>query len=207
MVKDILVCLEGSPSSQRATEVGIRVGRDLEAALVGLAIVDEPNIRASEAVGIGGASFKQQRDEALLADAHQRAQEWLDAFVARCRDAGVSVRTLELTGRPGPVILEEMQRHDLTLLGRHANFRFETEEQDLQTRDHVLRRAGKPVVIVPEDVVEAGPAVLVAYDQSPAADRALRSFAASGLARGRAVHVASVADDAAIAWDIAVRGC
>jgi nucleotide-binding universal stress UspA family protein len=207
MVKDILVCLEGSSSSRRAIEVAIGLALRLPATLVGLAIVDEPDIRAGQATGIGGAAFKQQRDEVLLKDAHERAQEWIDAFAARCAEASVAAHTLELRGRPADMIVEELQRHDLTVLGRHVNFRFETAEQDSVTRDQVLKRAQKPVLVVPEVRVETGPAVLVAYDESPAAERVLRSFAQSGIARDRPVHVASVDDNGAIAWETATRGC
>src|SRR5690242_10234298 len=114
MVKDILVCLEGSSSSRRAIEVAIGLARTLPATLVGLAIVDEPDIRAGQATGIGGTAFKQQRDEVLLKDAQERAQEWIDAFAARCAEASVAAHTLELRGRPADMIVEELQRHDLT---------------------------------------------------------------------------------------------
>ena len=206
MLSDILVCLEGSASGLRAAELAIEVGRDLAANLVGLAIVDEPDIRAWELTGIGGASYKRQRDDALLGEAQALAQERLDAFAARCWAAGVRMRALELRGRPAKTILEEIQRHDLTLLGRDANFRFETEDEDKKTRDTILRHAGKPLIVVPDDPLPAGTAVLVAYDGSTAARRALIRFAGSGLARGRQVHVAAVDDDGATAWATATRG-
>jgi nucleotide-binding universal stress UspA family protein len=44
---------------------------------------------------------------------------------------------------------------------------------------------------------------VVAYDGSNAAKRAIASFAASGLAASRDVHVATVGDDGAIAWEVA----
>jgi nucleotide-binding universal stress UspA family protein len=207
MVKNILVCLEGSASSERTAAVAIEIGKALNATLVGLAIVDEPDIRAGAATGIGGASYKKDRDEALLKDAHEHAQGWIDAFARQCGAAGVSARVLELRGRPEDTILEEMQQHDLTLLGRHVNFRFETDAQDRKTRDTVLQRAGKPVLVVPENPREAGPTVLAAFDGSSAAKRALRSFAESGLARDRAVQVTTVGDDGASAWEMAARGC
>jgi nucleotide-binding universal stress UspA family protein len=206
MLKDILVCLEGSASGLRAAEVAIEVGQALTANLVGLAIVDEPDIRAWEPTGIGGASYKRQRDDALLAEAQVRAQEWLAGFEARCAAAGVPMRALELRGRPAETILEEIQRHDLTLLGRDANFRFETEDDDKKTRDTILRRAGRPLMVVPEGERPTGTAVLVAYDGSTAARRALVGFAESGLAVGRGVHVAAVDDDGATAWEAATRG-
>jgi len=50
-----------------------------------------------------------------------------------------------------------------------------------------------------------GATVLVAYDGGAAATRALTSFAASGLAESRKVHVATVADDGEKAWELAER--
>ena len=207
MVKEILVCLEGSKSGSRAVDVAIDFGRELDAAIVGLAIVDEPDIRAGTPTPIGGASFKAQRDEALVEDAHKRAKEWIDQFTLRCRAAEVLGLGTEVNGRPAATILREARRRDLTILGRQANFRFETDDDDWRTRDAVLRGAGKPVVIVPEERVAAGPAVLVAYDGTAAASRAMQSFAQSGLSEARQVHVLSVGDEGARAWELAERGC
>ncbi|HEU4733330.1 MAG TPA: universal stress protein [Kofleriaceae bacterium] len=212
---DILVCLEGSPSTERAIEVAFAIALELRhadpaaqpATLVGLAIVDEPDIVAGAATSIGGASFRKDRDAALLDDARARARGWLDALVARGRAAGVTVRALELAGRPAELILAEAPRHDLIVLGRDVNFRFETQDRDRYTRDRVLRRAGRPILVVPEPLAITGTAAMVCYDGSPAATRALHSFAGSGLARGRQVHVATVHDDGATAFEIAARGC
>lgn len=205
---EILVCLEGSPSTARAVDVAIDLARSLPAGLVGLAIVDEPDIVAGSPTSIGGASYRHDRDAALLDDAHRHARAWLADFVARGRDAGVAVRTLAITGRPAEMILAETSRHDLTLLGRDANFRFETQDHDRYTRDRILRRAGKPVIVVPEQhAITSSAAVMIAYDGSPAATRALRSFADLRLARRREIHVVSVDDDGARAFETASRGC
>ena len=204
---DILICLEGSGSSTSAVALALALAGVIRASVVGLAIVDEPDIVAGAVTSIGGASYRKDRDAALLADAHARAREWLDGFVARARAAGVAARTLELAGRPAEMIVEEMQQHDVLLFGRDVNFRFETQEHDSYTRDRILRRAGKPIIIVPEHPVSAGSAVMIAYDGSSAALRALRAFADSGLARDRQIHVATVNDDGADAFEIASRGC
>lgn len=206
MLKTILVCLEASPSSEASTGVAIEIARSCEARLAGLAIIDEPDIRAGAATGIGGASFKHERDEALLADARRYADAWVAAFEKRCEEAGVTARGLEVVGRPADSILEEMESHDLTVMGRDANFRFETEKDDLQTRDAILHKATRPVLLIPEGAdAKLGSRVLVAYDGSYAAKRALTSFAASGLAKDREVHVATVDDNGARAWEMASR--
>jgi nucleotide-binding universal stress UspA family protein len=207
MINDILVCLEGSPSSEAATRFAIELARERRATLVGMAIIDEPDIRAGAAAGIGGSSFKHERDKILLAKARAHAEDWLGLFQRRCRSEDVPASTLEIVGRPAEMILGEMERHDVTVMGRDANFRFETESEDSATRNKILRHANHPIFLVPESVTEVpaniGQTVLVAYDGSGAAEHALMSFAKSGLAESREVHVATVGDDGERAWDIA----
>jgi nucleotide-binding universal stress UspA family protein len=223
LIDEVLVCLEGSASSDAATRVALGIAGALQARLVGLVIVDEPDIRAGTATSIGGASFKHERDETLVSDARERAADWLALFERRCRGAGVEARVLEVVGPPARSIVAEMERRDLTIMGRDANFRFETARDDHKTREAILHGATRPVLLVPEaapdpnepvddltgaSLIEGrglGKVVLVAYDGSPAAKRALASFAASGLARGREVHVATVDDNGATAWEMAAK--
>ena len=196
----------GSASSDSATRIAIHIARGRGANLVGLAIVDEPDIRAGAATGFGGSSFKHERDEALLADAHKQAADWLALFERRCRDAKVPAQALEIVGRPAASILAETEKRDLTVIGRDANFRFETDEDDQQTQEAILHRAARPVLLVPETAsAELGKTVVIAYDGSGAAKRAIASFAASGLAESRVVHVATVDDNGAEAWEMANR--
>jgi len=207
MIKEALVCLESSPSSEAATRLATAIASESNARLVGLAIVDEPDIRAGTATGFGGSSFKHERDEALVADARARAADCLALFERRCREAKVSAATLEIVGRPAASILTEMETRDLTIIGRDANFRFETESDDTATREAILHHAKGPVLIVPESAEgPLGDKVVVAYDGSGAAKRAIASFAATGLARSRNVHVASVDDSGEQAWEMATAG-
>jgi nucleotide-binding universal stress UspA family protein len=206
MIKDVLVCLEGSASSEAATRISIGIAKELGARLAGLAIVDEPDIRAGAAVGIGASSYKQERDDALVADARKQATDWITLFEARCRELEVPARTFEVVGRPAASILAKMTAHDLTVVGRDANFKFETESEDPETRDQILRRGVRPVLLVPEGTETLGQRVLIAYDGSGAAKRAAVSFAQSGLVGSRELHIATVDDDGAAAWEMANKG-
>jgi nucleotide-binding universal stress UspA family protein len=206
MIRDILVCLEGSPSGQRTIELALQMARQLDARLAGLAIVDEPDIRAGAATGIGGASYKKQRDDELVEDAQRHATRWLAEFSALSEKAGIPARAVEERGRPAATILEEMQNHDVVLMGRHANFKFETTATDPQTRDKILHRARRPVIVVPEDAPVESDRIMTAFDGSSAAKRAVRTFAESGLAVNIHMSVASVEDDGAVAWEMASRG-
>jgi nucleotide-binding universal stress UspA family protein len=207
MIKDILVCLEGSASPEAATRLAISIARSSSAQMAGLAIIDEPDIRAGSATSIGGASYKQERDDALVADAKKAAADWVALFEHRCRQAGVAARSLEVVGRPAESILTEMEAHHLTVIGRDANFRFETEATDFRTLNTILHEAMRPVLLVPETTErELNQTVLVAYDGSGAAKRAITSFAASGIAQGRQVHIATVDDNGVVGMEMAERG-
>jgi nucleotide-binding universal stress UspA family protein len=206
MIKEILVCLEGSASSEAALKVSIELARELGAELAGLAIVDEPDIRAGAAAGIGGTAYKHDRDEAMVADARKHAADWLALFESRCRTVGVDGRPVEVVGRPAESILGKMDTHGLTVIGRDANFRFETDSEDPETLNRVLKQGEGPVLVVPEGAQALGERVLVAFDGSGAVKRAAASFAASGLAKGRQIHVATIDDSGARAWDMAQSG-
>lgn len=196
---EILVCLDGSANTARAVEVAIGLARSLPAGLVGLAIVDQ-----AEGTGEPTGDSSEPQRSALP----RRARAWLSGFVARGRAAGVAVRTLDATGSPAELILSEVPRRDLTVLGRDANrFALRDIGHDRFTRDRILRRAGRPIVVVPERPAPAGRAVVIGYDGSPAATRALRSFADLRLARSREIHVVTVDADGARAFDTATRGC
>ena len=206
MSKQILVCLEGSASGKTAVEVAIGLAQTLPAQLVGLAIVDEPDIRAGQATPIGGSAYKAERDAALVADAEAHARSWKESFLAHCRQAHVEARAVEVHGEPPAVILEESKSRDLVVLGRDANFRFETHESDAKTREVILHRVDGPVLVVPAERIATGPGVLVCYDGTQASIRAIRAFARSGIGAGRPVHVLTVGDSGEKAWMVAGQG-
>lgn len=208
VITKILICLEGSPSGEAAVRVALAIARECEASVSGLAIVDEPDIRAGAMTGIGGSAYKQARDQTILAAARKQAASWLADFESRCSALGIPAQALEAEGRPLASILEQAQHHELTVIGRDANFRYLTHSEDGETREAVLHRAPRPILIVPESSPRGGlgRVVLIAYDGSGAARRAMLSFAGSGLARYRDVHIATVDEMGETAWKMAHRG-
>jgi nucleotide-binding universal stress UspA family protein len=194
MPRTILVGLDGSPYSASAMEVGIRWARRASALLVGLGIIDEPTIRQPLAVPPGAMSFKVHRDQKLLADATRKVEQYLEQFALRCAEAGVSCKLLEDVGLPGDQILLEAQRYDVILLGRESHFHFETQAIADETLASVVKHSPRPVVAVPENPAE-GTSVVVAYDGSLQAARALQAFQGIGWDGSQDVHVVCVHDD------------
>jgi nucleotide-binding universal stress UspA family protein len=90
------------------------------------------------------------------------------------------------------------------LLGKETHFEFETTRRPDGTLVRVLRHGCRPVVVAPLKLPKTRE-VVVAYDGSVQAARALQAFEASGLAHDRGIHVVTVADSQLEAARIADR--
>jgi nucleotide-binding universal stress UspA family protein len=193
MLRVILVALDGSPYSSCAVELGIRLAHQFNASLLGLGVIDEPTICRAEMVPIGGSYYKQRRDEAVLARACRQVKCFLEHFTSRCTEAGVASQVLGDVGKPCEQIAIESQRCDLILLGQRTYFHFATQEGPCETVRKLLKSTPRPVVTAPEKL-EDGTSVVIAYDGSVEAARALQAFQLSGLARNKEVNIVTVGD-------------
>lgn len=202
MLGSILVALDGSPCSFTATTLALDWARRFDARLLALGIVDEVAIRRPEPVPLGAGAYKKARDEARMADAHQRVAGFFADFRARAAAAGVRVDVIEELGDPAERILWEAQRADVVMLGRETHFNFETPDRRDATLAQVVRSSPRPMVVVPQTLPE-GAGVLVAYGGGREAARTLQLFALLGLAVGDTLDVLTVHREAAEARMIA----
>jgi nucleotide-binding universal stress UspA family protein len=201
MLRSILVGLDGSEYSRNAVEVGIYLARKSGALLVGMGVVDEPTIREAEpqliAAGVPYAEPVLYRER--VSKARREVETFLSQFTLRCADAGVAAKVLEDEGLPHERIELQAQRYDLIILGQRTRFHFETQEGYDDTVRRVLKDSPRPVVAVPERMSfnseEPGRTILVAYDGSLQAARALQAFQGSGLAGMLPIVVVSVAPE------------
>ncbi len=211
MLRSILVGLDGSDYSKSAIDVGIYLARKTQALLVGLGVVDEPAIREAEPrlIGAGVPYAEPVLYRERLSSARREVEHFLSQFATRCAEAKVAFKVLEDEGSPAEQIELQAQRYDLILLGQQTRFDFETREGYDDTVRRVLKNSPRPVITVPArldlDLEDPSYTVMVAYDGSLQAARALHSFQMSGLAGPRPVVVVSVADDRLEAARIAER--
>ncbi len=200
MLRGILVGLDTTEHGEVLTGLAIRWARRFGASLTGLAIADEPGIRAIEPLGpVGGRpgvnpvyylGYENRMDEA-----RRRADRLAAEFVARCASAGIAHEEVVDEGAPDEVIARRARSHDLVLLPQRSHFEFRAREDlpDEGLVRRVLKDTPRPIVVVPRSPAPEGP-VIVAYDGSLQADRALSAFEATGLGGTGRVHIVSVAD-------------
>jgi len=138
-----------------------------------------------------GTACKAPRDTSMLADAGRKVVQCLEQCARRCAEAGVMCQVQQDVGSPTERILLEAQRSDLILLGQQTFFHCATQEKPDDTLHTVVKHTPCPVVAVPATLPE-GRAVVVAYDGSLHATRALHMFQALKLASAYDVHVVCV---------------
>jgi nucleotide-binding universal stress UspA family protein len=178
MLRSILIGLDGSNDGEAAVELGLSWAKAHNATAVGISIVDESGILVSEQA-IFATGYNGPIAEPLLDAARHRSRVILEKFTGRCHELHVHCKALSESGTPYIQVLEEAQVCDLVVLGQ-------------RTLSRVLKDSPRPLVSVPKSP-KLGADVVVAYDGSLQASRALYAFEASGLARSRTVHVVSAA--------------
>ncbi len=131
--------------------------------------------------------------EGRLAELNRQVDQLLADLSARCARENIEFASIKRVGSPAEIIEREAQVVDVVLLPHRPHFRFTARDDEPDdTVQKVLRNSPRPVVVVPAAPPRDGP-VVVAYDGSLPAARALAAFEASGLAQSGHVVIVCVA--------------
>jgi nucleotide-binding universal stress UspA family protein len=193
MFRTLLVGIDATSSGDAALNLGIRWARQLDAMLVGIGVIDEPGVHGPEEALVGQRFFE-RINTALVTDMKREVEQALSRAALRCAEKGVAFKPLEEVGTPATEIAVEAQRFDLVLLGQQTHFRFASAGSPDDTLSEVLGSSPRPVVAVPA-IPAWGEGILVAYDGSLQAARALAAFVESGLAGDREINVLCIDPD------------
>lgn len=191
MLKRLVVGLNGSEFSRAAGELAIAWAKAHAVSVLGVGVVDPTVLSPAEPVPLGGAAFKHERDEAVLATGRQRIAELLRAFLQSAQSAGVTATVRQKEGNADDVLASECQRADLLVVGLKHHGDGDVTLPASDTLDGVLKKAARPVLCVPAKTI-VGETVVVAYDGSLPAARALNSFVNLGLFKDRVINVLAV---------------
>ncbi|PQO31097.1 hypothetical protein C5Y96_12120 [Blastopirellula marina] len=203
MIRSALIALDNSPSSKTALDMAISFCQRYAARnegktdiihLSGVAVVDIPGIKAPTSLPIGAGAYKKQRDDTLISEAKERAEEILGEFESRCNEAGIPHTSIGSEGLPYEQIERHALRHDVILIGRDTNFHYETSEDVGATVRKLLVDNARPVIVYPQKMPD-NHRVVIAYDGSATAAHALQMWTLLEI-RGpqTEVHVVSISD-------------
>ena len=176
----ILLGLDGSPYAQAAIEYACQLALAHDAVITGVAIIDLPGIKsASGPVPIGASHYDVQLEEQQLEETEEKAKAILENFARICEERQVKTVLHADTGRPFSEIIEESKFHDFIIMGKRTFFEY-TANETYGTLEQVLKNGLAPVLAVPDSTRKIEK-VLVAYDNSAPASKAVHMFLLLGI--------------------------
>lgn len=176
----ILLGLDGSPYAQAAIEYACQLALAHDASITGVAIIDLPGIQSSSGpVPLGGAHYDVQLEDQQLKEAAEKAKGILDDFARISEERQINAILHADTGKPFSEIIEESKFHDFIVMGKRTFFEY-TANETYGTLERVLKNGLAPVLAVPDSVRKIEK-VLVAYDNSAPASKAVHMFLLLGI--------------------------
>jgi nucleotide-binding universal stress UspA family protein len=183
MIKRILIPLDPSPFTESVLTIGTTIAKLNQSELTGLVILDIPGIEKSIGpVPLGGLYYAEKMEKAKRQEAEKRIHESLNKFKAKCDKEGISYREAEQQGSPSETIIQESIFYDAVIMGMRTFFHFESQDSPGNSLEELLDETITPVYAVPEKLIlpqipQEKIKVLIAFDGSLAASRALQRFA------------------------------
>lgn len=178
MLKRILVALDFDSDTSVATRYAIEIAHRTGAQVTGLAIVDQQGIR-SEASGAGmGAMYYAEKLQLALSDeARAQAHHLLRGFADELDREGI-IHTADHVeeGVPFERIVEDMKYHDLLIAGHESHFFYPQRDKRTRTMDEVVQKGAAATLVVESQYCPIR-RVVIAYDRSVSAARAMQKFA------------------------------
>lgn len=177
-IQRVLVPLDTSGYSKAATARACEIAKSHFAQVTGLAVLDTPDIVGSVVPGeLGYWPLVEDTISQLTEFARERIAVARSDFAGTCEHNSVSHLESQLEGVPSNRILEASILYDLVVIGVRTFFHFESLEESGHSLSQLLGRTVTPVLAVPDDKEAATfKKVVIAYDGSFSAGRALRDF-------------------------------
>lgn len=201
MFKNILLAVDGSAYTDSVLSHGIELAGRFGSRLNLLTVADVRIFEWASAVGSDGfisivpSSSYQEASRSLL-------EEKCDKILAKCthllRESGIPFSAQKSIGAPVDLILEHALVADLLVLGKRGEFARWDARSLGATVEAVSRLVRKPLLAVGQEFSPIRD-ILVGYDGSDHANRALQYAAHLAEAAGGRVGVLCVSDDSELA--------
>jgi nucleotide-binding universal stress UspA family protein len=191
MLQRILLLLGETASSVSARRYSLRLVQRTKAEVAGLAGIDLPYIQKVMPGRFAGSAFKAKLEENLIQQADDVRRRVHDAFDSECRDQSIPFKWLSFDGDPMEALCSAAEIRDLVITGHDTAFRGDVREPLSEILSDLLLATPRPLIVCPDELPE-GENVLIAYDGSLPAMRAVQMFALLAVGMARPVQVISI---------------
>jgi nucleotide-binding universal stress UspA family protein len=177
MLKNILLCTDGSPFADSAGDYAIWLAEKLHARILSLYITDIRFLEGPMLADLSGA-IGAQPYPALLPQLQQiqseKADTLLGAVQQRCQEHNVSCEVAHETGPLVPTMLNYEQKSDIVVLGQRGEHAAWAGDMLGSSVERMVRASDKPCLVTPEKFrpIEN---ILLAYDGSAESNKAIHT--------------------------------
>lgn len=191
MLKRILVLLGETPSSIAARHYALSLTQQCGAVVAGLTGIDLSYIEGVMPGGLGAASHATRLQHKLKEQADEARLRLNESFQAECRAQSLESESLSFQGDPLDALASAAETHDLLVTGHDTAFRGNVREQLSEMISRILAITPRPMIVCP-DTLTPTTDIMIAYDSSFTATRAVQLFALFGVALDRVIQVISI---------------
>lgn len=195
MLRRVLVLLGESEPAVAARNYAFRMARGLDVELTGLAGIDPAALHVPNLARAGAAGIQVQIERELREQAESFRQRLRETYQRECAARGVPFEWQSFEGDPDEALNLAVETRDIVITGHDTSFQPRAEQALPETLSRLLSATPRPFIVCGPHVPEQG-GVVVAYDGSVPAMRALQMFALVGLAEGQDIRVLSVDPEA-----------
>lgn len=194
MLNSLLLHLEGPEQAESVIRVGVALARESAARVRGLTLADT---RRAEEATRGEAAIYVVLEQKRQAWVEQRQETVRECLSRACLAAGLNFDVRRGSGNPLRVLPREAHFHDLVITAlQHKRKSSEGSLVNLSPVDliELLRRGVQPLMVVHTQLHTIN-RVLLAYDGSEAAGRAIRTFLNQGICAGAEHRLLAIGGD------------
>jgi nucleotide-binding universal stress UspA family protein len=200
-MRSILVTVDDTPSAIAARGLAVALAHQCGAMIRGVTAIEVSDLDRVQAIPIGGMQYaydRLQHREKLATERRARIADLPALFRRSLADEGMEAccATMEADVRGG--LLRMIETCDLVVTGRDAEFHLDPLEGVTPLVEHIIAKGCRPVVVSGPKQLGSGP-VLVAYDGSAPAAKALQMAVLLGIFRPSGAHILSISRDRAAA--------
>ncbi|ROR98777.1 universal stress protein family protein [Sinobacterium caligoides] len=200
--KTILACIDGSKSSTSVCDYAAWISRSIDTPVQLLHTCNNEQPAASNlsgSIGLGAresllmelANLEQQRAKLIL----ENGKQMLAEAQQRCRQLGINATILQRHGGLAETLVDLEDSTRVLVLGLRGEAHQDSEAGIGHKLESALRTLHRPMLVVNQDFVEPKN-VMLAFDGSSGAEKALEMVCASPLFKDSCCHVIFVGSGA-----------
>jgi len=191
MLKSVLVLLDKTPGGEAAQTLALDIAKQHDALLTGVSAFNLDVLVAPLGFYSESLAYSDIDRDRVVEDRRHDLELLQENFARKCSAARLEHDIVEGKGAIYTELARAAMSHDLVVLGNDIKFGDIAGQSESASVSLLLKNVPRPLLVAPP-VLPRGTDVVVAFDGSPPAARALQLFALLGLADDRTVRIVTI---------------